>query len=248
MFRSKKFYYTVFCVGGGFEILGYIVRIISRSNVSSVTLYAIQTFFILVAPCLFSASIYMTLGRLLVYVQQPQVSPVPVKLMTKIFVFGDILSLMLQGAGGGIESGAKTVQQHQTGSDIVVGGLGVQLLFYGGFVVVCIICHRRLLSVYPNQKFKYEQNWHQLILALYFSSVLILIRSVYRISEFAQGFQGYIITHEVFMFIFDSCLMFMVMVTFLVIRPGDVMSQKHDEEFVDLDGLDSDESKVVSNP
>ena len=48
--------------------------------------------------------------------------------------------------------------------------------------------------------------------------------------------------------LFDSCLMFMVMVTFLVIRPGDVMSQKHDEEFVDLDGLDSDESKVVSNP
>lgn len=54
---------------------------------------------ILVAPPLFAASIYMTLGRVIVALNSQQLSIVPVRFLTKIFVFGDVLSFLLQCGG-----------------------------------------------------------------------------------------------------------------------------------------------------
>jgi hypothetical protein len=54
---------------------------------------------ILVAPPLFAASIYMTLGRVMVALNSQQLSIVPVRFLTKIFVVGDVISFLLQCAG-----------------------------------------------------------------------------------------------------------------------------------------------------
>jgi hypothetical protein len=53
----------------------------------------------LLAPTLYAASIYMVLGRLVAYLNAENLSLVPVKWMTKIFVAGDVLSFMMQSAG-----------------------------------------------------------------------------------------------------------------------------------------------------
>lgn len=54
---------------------------------------------ILVAPPLFAASIYMTLGRVIVTLDSQQLSLVPVRFLTKIFVVGDVISFLLQCGG-----------------------------------------------------------------------------------------------------------------------------------------------------
>lgn len=54
---------------------------------------------ILVAPPLFAASIYMTLGRVIVALNCHQFSIVPVRFLTKIFVIGDVISFLLQCGG-----------------------------------------------------------------------------------------------------------------------------------------------------
>jgi len=54
---------------------------------------------ILIAPPLFAASIYMTLGRLLREMGAESASIVRVKWLTKIFVVGDIISFVLQCGG-----------------------------------------------------------------------------------------------------------------------------------------------------
>jgi hypothetical protein len=41
----------------------------------------------------------MILGRTIKFLHAERLSPVPVKWMTKVFVAGDILSFILQGAG-----------------------------------------------------------------------------------------------------------------------------------------------------
>lgn len=58
-----------------------------------------QTLFILLAPTLYAASIYMALGRIITSLKGEHLSYVPVRFMTKIFVMGDVLSFVLQGAG-----------------------------------------------------------------------------------------------------------------------------------------------------
>jgi hypothetical protein len=57
---------------------------------------------ILLAPPLFAASIYMTLGRVTVKLRAEKQSIVPVRILTKVFVTGDVISFLLQ-AGGTVE-------------------------------------------------------------------------------------------------------------------------------------------------
>ena len=54
---------------------------------------------ILVAPALFAASIYMTLGRIIIKLDAQNESLIPVRFLTKIFVVGDVISFLLQCGG-----------------------------------------------------------------------------------------------------------------------------------------------------
>jgi hypothetical protein len=58
--------------------------------------------------------------------------------------------------------------------------------------------------------------------ALYLGSFLIMVRSVFRAVEYLQGFDGYLLRHEAYLYIFDACLMFLVMVLFNWIHPGEI--------------------------
>lgn len=58
-----------------------------------------QSALILIAPAFLAASIYMTLGRIITMLQAEQYSIIPLRWLTKIFVAGDVLSLLMQASG-----------------------------------------------------------------------------------------------------------------------------------------------------
>lgn len=68
-----------------------------------------------------------------------------------------------------------------------------------------------------------SRDWRGLLFALYTASVLILIRSIYRVIEFAQGNNGYVIAHEVFLYVFDAAMMLLVMIVMNVFHPSVVL-------------------------
>lgn len=61
--------------------------------------YIMQTLLLLIAPALYAASIYMILGRIIRLVDGALYSIIPLRWLTKLFVFGDVVSFMTQGAG-----------------------------------------------------------------------------------------------------------------------------------------------------
>lgn len=61
--------------------------------------YLIQTLFLLLAPALLAASIYMFLGRIILVLQAESHAIMRKKWLTKVFVTGDVLSFLLQGSG-----------------------------------------------------------------------------------------------------------------------------------------------------
>lgn len=61
-------------------------------------------------------------------------------------------------------------------------------------------------------------------MALYVASGLIVVRSDFRAVEYLQGFDGYLLRHEAYLYIFDALLMFLVMMLFNVIHPSEVMA------------------------
>lgn len=83
------------------QVIGYVARAKSGQESPNWTLgpYIIQAIFLLVAPALYAASIYMELGRIIIMVEGESRSLVPLKWLTKIFVIGDVLSFFLQGGG-----------------------------------------------------------------------------------------------------------------------------------------------------
>lgn len=152
----------------------------------TVGVYSIHTILVLVAPSVFAASIYMCLGRLIQLTDGEKHSVIRARWLTKIFVVGDVISFLMQGAGGGIMASG-TLQAMTTGENIIIAGLVVQILFFSCFVVVAGIWHWRILRVPTGKSMETEGLWKKSIYSLYAGSVLIWIRCVFRLIEYAQG-------------------------------------------------------------
>lgn len=234
------------------QIIGYGARCVSHFNKTSTIAYAMQSLFLLLAPILYAASIYMVLGRVIKFVRGEKLSYIPVEIMTKVFVGGDVFSFLLQAAGkrqnyhlssllyssntffigGGIMTGG-SANTLVIGQWVIVAGLCVQLVFFGAFLVSAFIFHSKI-SRHPTTKSEqtihpgsfWPRDWRGVLFGCYVVSILILIRSVYRLVEFIQGQQGYLMSHEVFLYVFDATMMLFVMVLMNFCHPAHVLQQQ----------------------
>ena len=179
--------------------------------------FVIQNTFILLAPALFAASVYMVLGRIIRQIRGEPYSLVPVKWLTKVFVLGDILSFVIQGGAAGLMA---TANSQKLGENIVVGGLFVQVIVFGFFVVTTIVFQTRMQKYPTTEAQDPAISWKKDIYMLYSISVLIMVRSVFRIIEFIMGYDGYLLRHEWTIYVFDALLMFFVMAIFYVRYPS----------------------------
>ncbi|GAB1217331.1 hypothetical protein ATERTT37_006569 [Aspergillus terreus] len=200
------------------------------------------TMLILVAPPLFAASIYMTLGRVIVALNEESASLVRVRLLTKVFVVGDVISFLLQCGGGGYMA-AGTLDAMQNGEHIVIAGLAIQLLWFGFFVVVASVFHWRVVHrprhTHPKELRSQSSrfSWHSLMWALYIACALILVRSIFRVVEFVQGNAGFIMRHEYLLYIFDGLLMALTGIVLFVVFPGSFVSTHGRDDVSDMVAL-----------
>ncbi|KAK6397883.1 hypothetical protein LTR65_005131 [Meristemomyces frigidus] len=219
MFRTRTWFMVPFVIGAIFETIGYIGRALSaKQNPGPYTLvpYIIQTILILVAPALFAASIYMELGRIVFMLDGDKALFIRRTWLTRIFVIGDVFSFLLQSSGGGLLATGSAL-----GKTLIVVGLFIQLVFFGLFVVAAALFHMRI-SKMPTQKCYNLPWWRRHMLSLYVVSILILIRSIVRVVEYLQGYTGYIMEHEAFIYIFDGLVMWLATMTMNWIHPGEV--------------------------
>lgn len=178
--------------------------------------YAIQSLFILLAPILFAASVYMYLGRIIVAVHSEEYCIVPVRWLTKIFVCCDIFCFLVQGSGGGLMSGAKTVSRMHLGEHVILAGLVFQIMTFIFFVVVAAMFHMRMLAHPKPQGPQGGLPWQRLLLGLYSVSMLIVVRNVVRAIQYGMGSKGYLLAHEWVTYVFDAALMVMVLLICLL--------------------------------
>ncbi|KAK3329988.1 RTA1 domain protein [Apodospora peruviana] len=223
MIRTRTWFFIPFVCGGLCETIGFAGRTYSASESPFFTLgpYIVQAVLLLVAPALFAASTYMELGKLSDLVGGEKYLLLPRRWVTRTFVTGDVICFLLQAGGAGLMAN-KTLKTRDSGAHIVVGGLFVQIVFFGGFVVSSLVFHSRVRKTPTprSQTMPYQRH----LVALYLSSILIFSRSIVRAVEFIQGFFGYIISHEAFLYGFDSVLMLLVMVVFNWVHPSEIQS------------------------
>lgn len=228
LIRKRTWYFIPFVIGGIFETIGYIGRIISAKQTPNWTLnpYIIQTLLLLIAPALFAASVYMILGRIVRLVDGARHSIIPVQWLTKIFVATDVISFFMQGAGGGMLSSAKNQSGLELGENIIIAGLVVQLIGFSVFIAVASVFHRRTVRQ-PTEASRTTAAggaWQRFMYVLYAVSALILVRSVFRTVEYAQGFGGGLQRSEVWLYVFDASLMFLATALLVVWHPSQIVA------------------------
>jgi hypothetical protein len=112
------------------------------------------------------------------------------------------------------------------GEKIVIAGLVIQIVFFGFFTATCALFHKRIKKFPTEQSLELNSTWRKHLHILYAANLLILIRSVFRLIEYATGNNGYLLRHEVFLYVFDGLLMLLVMTVFNIIHPSGLIFHK----------------------
>ncbi|KAI8284454.1 rta1 domain-containing protein [Colletotrichum sp. SAR 10_98] len=198
-----------------FEIIGYAGRAAAYYNTGILIPYVLQSILLLIAPILFAASLYMTLSRIIRAVDGDAYALVSPRWLTRIFVFGDVFSFIIQSSGAGLRvqagSGNSTMDP-KLGGKIIVGGLVFQIIIFGFYIATALSFHRRFGRLAVSDGVSVP--WKQSLMMLYASSALIMVRNLYRVVEYAMGSDGYLLQHEWPVYVFDAGLMTLTMVVF----------------------------------
>jgi len=106
------------------------------------------------------------------------------------------------------------------GRTLVVSGLSIQLGAFAIFILMAVILHRRLILEPTIISKNPLVLWKRHIWILYGVSMLIVVRSAFRLIEFAQGSDGSLTKREAYMYTFDASLMFLVTLWLALVHPG----------------------------
>ncbi|TIA35381.1 RTA1-domain-containing protein [Aureobasidium pullulans] len=175
--KNKTWFCIPLVIGCFMEFVGYAARASAAGKTDSLMTFSIQSSWILIAPTLFAASIYMCFGRLVRHLHAESYSIIPAKWLTKTFVLGDVLSFLIQGGAAGM--------------------LIIQNLATIGKAMVILGVER-------------DVDWLGVMRMLYAVSGLIMIRSIFRLVEYGEGVDGYIMSHEWTAYLFDAVPMIAV--------------------------------------
>lgn len=174
--------------------LGFIFRLVCRSNQYSIGLYAVCNLLILLSPAAFLGFIYLAFSRLLRITSPPSTAKTPNDKLPKrrrigtFFIWSDIVTFLIQASGGGLQASASS---KAIGDKLFLAGVSLQCASYFLFLGITVFYH-----VKESRQGTLTRTTRFFLLAIYLASIGVIVRSVYRIVEMAGGYTGHIYRTE----------------------------------------------------
>ncbi|KIV99231.1 uncharacterized protein PV09_09095 [Verruconis gallopava] len=219
MIKYRAWFFIPMVIGGTCEAFGYYGRSWSASQPKNIDPYIMQVLLLMGAPPFISATLYMALTRVVTAVHHER----KLKWVTNIYVMIDIIAFLSQIAGSGLQA-TNDSKIIEIGERVVLGGLIFQLVA----LVIFLIISMRLRSIIKrevgHQLQRAKISWRRYFRLIYVASVAIWVRSLVRAIEFAQPSDGFINSHESFIYVFDGVPILIVLLGFLIINPGRLVS------------------------
>jgi len=197
------------------EIAGFIERICMHYSPYSFGLFLAQIFCLVLSPVFFAGVNYVLFSRI-ARIRMQENSRLH-RLTSYTFIASDIVTFLVQSAGGALFASAD-YNVVQIGGKILLSGLVLQLVSVTGF---CVWMGRFDFWVARNPGdigTEYETEWNRICISRWISIIGILIRAIYRVTEYVEGRGGYLLTHEAFLYCLDSTPIFFATAIFAV--PG----------------------------
>lgn len=215
-------------LSGCLETLGWSARLWSSRNVLLAQPFSIQISTLIIGPTPLLAADFIIFGQL-VNILGSQYSRLSPRLYARIFLTCDILSLVLQGVGGGWASSASnTGGDIDPGTNLMIAGIVFQLLVIlvfgtlaGEFVYRFL--NDRALSKHSGSVSKrgYLDGRRKLALgAITFTMVVLAIRAIYRVIELSQGWRSSIMHTQWLFGLFDSAMVILAFYCWNFLHPG----------------------------
>ncbi|KAF4993428.1 hypothetical protein FGRMN_6516 [Fusarium graminum] len=219
IFIFRAWFFIPFILGGICEIFGYFGRAQAHDDPAKAGPYILQNVLLLAGTPFLAATIYMSLRRVATALDSQHLSVISLRWVTKLYVLIDIGCIASQFIGAIIPASGDA-DAIAKGRTILIAGLVVQLVALGVFILMTIYLYVRIrqeTGPFLDSSMIY---WRRYFRAIEVVTAVMIIRSIVRAVEYLQGAGGFVIKHEVFIYLFDASLMFLVMLVFLIIHPG----------------------------
>lgn len=228
-YRTWSFLVAIAC-GSIVETIGYAGRLQMHDNVWNDSAFKLQLVCLILAPSFIAGGIYLSFKHIVAYMG-PEASRIPPRLYTWIFISFDVLSLVVQAVGGAMAAGANDDDTLQTGNDLILAGIGIQVatmsicgLLAADFFVRYTRLKKRQRTSQQSDLKSAEAFSHRrfqiFVSAEIFSFVVILTRCIYRLPEFAGGWGNPLMRHETEFLILDGVMVLLGVIAFTVFHPG----------------------------
>lgn len=220
--NSCKIALCLGCVG---EAIGYAGRIMLNNDIFDDNAFTIQICCLIISPAFVSAGIYLTLKHIVINFGEKW-SRLPPVWYTRIFIAGDIFSLVLQGAGGGLASTADPGSNLQdVGTNLMIAGVIFQvviLAFFGYFLA------EYTLRTYRRRDQLSQEAWalfHKTSFRCFMGAVIvafvgIFVRCVYRIPELTGGWRSELMRNEPEFIVLEGVMIVIAVGALTIFHPG----------------------------
>jgi len=212
-------------IGLVLEIVGYAARVKLHDTPFNDKQFITYIITITIAPAFLCYTIYLCFGRIVI-VYGTQLSLIPFRAYTIIFVTTDVICLLLQAAGA-----AWTQAKNITPADlnkainVLKAGLGMQVASLGIFVVLSVDLTFRLMRKRSLWSTRYvnvrdKKSFKLLLAGAFVAAVLILIRSAYRIQELDKGFTPPKSSAQALFMVFEGAMIGLASLILVIVHPG----------------------------
>jgi hypothetical protein len=177
-----------------------------------------------------AAGIYLCLSRIVIAIG-PENSRIQPSSYPRVFIVCDIISLLLQATGGGMASVATHTKKSPTpGNNIMIAGLAFQVFTLLLFILLAVdfairsMRRKRQLGVdtfdTTHTHLRSARRFKLFLCALGFATLCIFTRSVYRVAELSEGWQGHLIKTQKYFIALEGGLIAAAVVAFNLFHPG----------------------------
>ncbi|KAF9457833.1 RTA1 like protein-domain-containing protein [Collybia nuda] len=223
-------------IAGALEVAGWSGRLWSSFTPSSFDAFMLQICATILAPTPMVAANFIILSRIINRLGASY-SRIPARWYSIIFCTCDFISLVVQGTGGGLAASAET--DPTPGGNVMLGGIIFQLvtitiyaLFAAEFFTRYFLdrpfrSRQGSVDSWKDQKPPMDVRLKIMSGGLVFSTLCLFIRAVYRTIELSDGWNGRIISTELYFNVLDGAMIVLAIFTMNITHPGVLL---HDSE------------------
>jgi hypothetical protein len=184
-------------MGAVWETVAFVMHslgALDQQNIGYANAYSIL---FLLAPLWINAFVYMTVARMIhFFVPEQKVGGIKSTVLSKLFVWADVVTFLIQGVGGSMTSSGSDPATSKIGLTVYMVGIGVQEGCILSFAALMLFFHRRMTRYDAEggrwnggvesgtRKAATGRTWKWTLLALY--GVLVVITVCGRTGAFSK--------------------------------------------------------------